>query len=50
MFFFFNSFWYTRILAVKAAVKAMLINRIADVFFIIAILFLFLSFKTLNFN
>ena len=36
-------------MAVKAAVKAMLMNRIADVFFIIGILFIFLCFKTLNF-
>lgn len=27
----------------------MLVNRIADVFFIVAILFIFLCFKTLNF-
>jgi NADH:ubiquinone oxidoreductase subunit 5 (subunit L)/multisubunit Na+/H+ antiporter MnhA subunit len=45
--FLLISFWYTRFLAVKAAVKAMLVNRIADVFFIIAIIYLFIIFKTL---
>jgi NADH-quinone oxidoreductase subunit L len=47
--FLLISFWYTRILAVKAAVKAMIVNRIADVFFMMAISLLFLVFKTLNF-
>jgi len=32
------NFWYKRILANKAAIKAMLMNRIADVFFILGIL------------
>jgi NADH-quinone oxidoreductase subunit L len=36
-------------MAVKAAVKAMMVNRVADVFFIVAIFFIFLLFKTLNF-
>ena len=45
--FLLISFWYTRFLAVKAAVKAMLVNRIADVFFIIALIYLFIIFKTL---
>lgn len=31
------NFWFTRILANKAAIKAMLMNRIADVFFVFAI-------------
>jgi len=47
--FLLISFWYTRILAVKAAIKAMVMNRIADVFFLIAIIFIFLYFKTLKF-
>lgn len=37
-------------MAIKAAVKAMLVNRIADVFFMLAIFYLFIIFKTLNFN
>lgn len=40
------NFWYTRLLANKAALKAMIMNRIADVFFIIAIILLLLTFKT----
>ena len=43
------NFWYTRIAANKAAIKAMLMNRIADVFFIFAILLLLYYFKTLNY-
>jgi NADH-quinone oxidoreductase subunit L len=36
------NFWFTRILANKAAIKAMLMNRIADVFFVFAVCFCFL--------
>jgi NADH-quinone oxidoreductase subunit L len=36
-------------MAVKAAIKAMLVNRVADVFFIVAIFLIFLLFKSLNF-
>ena len=43
------NFWFTRILANKAALKAMIMNRIADVFFIIAVLFLLLIFKTTDY-
>ena len=43
------NFWYTRIVANKAAIKAMLMNRIADVFFIFAIILLLYYFKTLNY-
>ena len=31
------NFWFTRLLANKAALKAMIMNRIADVFFIMGI-------------
>ena len=44
------NFWFTRILANKAAINAMLVNRIADVFFILALLTIFLTFKTSNYN
>jgi len=44
------NFWFTRILANKAALKAMIMNRIADVFFIISILIIFLTFKTTDYN
>jgi NADH-quinone oxidoreductase subunit L len=37
-------------LANKAALKAMIMNRIADVFFIIAILIIFLTFKTVDYS
>lgn len=49
MFLLLINFWYTRILANKAALKAMIMNRIADVFFIIAILLIFLTFKTTDY-
>jgi len=47
--FLLISFWYTRVLAVKAALKAMLMNRIADVFFILGIILIFLTFKSTDF-
>mgnify|MGYP002376688732 CR=1 FL=1 len=43
------NFWFTRILANKAALKAMIINRIADVFLLIGICIVFLKFKTTDF-
>lgn len=43
------NFWFTRILANKAALKAMIMNRIADVFFIIAVLIIFMTFKTTDY-
>jgi NADH-ubiquinone oxidoreductase chain 5 len=44
------NFWFTRILANKAALNAMIVNRIADVFFIIALLLIFLTFKTTDYS
>ena len=43
------NFWYNRIAANKAAIKAMLMNRIADVFFIFAIVLVIYIFKTANY-
>jgi len=43
------NFWYNRINANKAAIKAMLMNRIADVFFIFGILLILLEFKSANY-
>lgn len=43
------NFWYTRILANKAALKAMIMNRIADVFFIVGILLIYVTFNTLDY-
>jgi proton-translocating NADH-quinone oxidoreductase chain L len=44
------NFWFTRLLANKAALTAMIMNRIADVFFLLAIIFIMLKFKTTDFN
>jgi NADH:ubiquinone oxidoreductase subunit 5 (subunit L)/multisubunit Na+/H+ antiporter MnhA subunit len=38
-----------RILANKAALKAMIMNRIADVFFTLGIILIFLTFKTTDY-
>jgi NADH:ubiquinone oxidoreductase subunit 5 (subunit L)/multisubunit Na+/H+ antiporter MnhA subunit len=35
-----------RVLANKAAIKAMIMNRIADVFFVLGIIIIILTFKT----
>ena len=43
------NFWFTRLLANKAALKAMIMNRIADVIFLIAIVSILLKFKTTDF-
>ena len=47
--FLLINFWYTRILANKAALKAMIMNRIADVFFILGIILIFLTFRTTDY-
>ncbi|MCH8476013.1 MAG: NADH-quinone oxidoreductase subunit L, partial [Opitutales bacterium] len=44
------NFWYTRIQANKSAIKAMLTNKISDICLTIGMLFIFLEFKTLNFD
>lgn len=46
MFLFTNNFWFTRVLANKAALKAMIMNRIADVFLSIGIILILITFKT----
>jgi len=43
------NFWFTRVAANKAALKAMIMNRIADVFFIIAMIYILLIFKTTDY-
>jgi len=43
------NFWFTRILANKAALKAMIMNRIADVFFIFGIIIVLLTFNTTDY-
>ena len=44
------NFWFTRIQANKAAIKAMLLNRIGDFSLLIGIFFIFISFKTLDYS
>ena len=43
------NFWFTRVQANKAAIKAMIINRIGDFCLIIAILILFVNFKAVDY-
>ena len=43
------SFWYTRLLANKAAVKAMLINRVGDICLLVSIGCIWLFFGTVNY-
>lgn len=44
------SFWFTRIQANKAAIKAMVVNRIADLAFTVGVLAIFYTFQTVEFN
>lgn len=44
------NFWYTRIQANKAAIKAMLVNRIGDFFIILAIVTIFYTFHTFDYS
>jgi NADH-ubiquinone oxidoreductase chain 5 len=43
------NFWFTRIQANKAAIKAMIVNRIGDFGLILAILVIFINFKALDY-
>ena len=43
-------FWYTRISANLAAIKAMVVNRIGDIFLLFTIIFIFNFFGSLNFS
>lgn len=44
------SFWFTRIQANKAAIKAMVVNRISDLFFTIGMLLVFHTFQSVEFS
>lgn len=44
------NFWYTRLQANKAAIKAMLVNRIGDMALTLAILLIYFIFKSLNYG
>ena len=43
------NFWFTRIQANKAAIKAMILNRIGDFFLIIGIILIFTHFKAVDY-
>lgn len=43
------NFWFTRIQANKAAVKAMILNRVGDFFLVLAILLIFTYFKAVDY-
>lgn len=43
------NFWFTRIQANKAAIKAMLMNRVGDIGFLIGVALTFVLFKTVDF-
>jgi NADH-ubiquinone oxidoreductase chain 5 len=47
--FLLINFWYTRIQANKAAIKAMILNRVGDFGLIIGILLIFMTFKSLDY-
>ena len=44
------NFWFTRIQANKAAIKAMLINRIGDFFLLLSLFVIFFVFNTLDYD
>jgi proton-translocating NADH-quinone oxidoreductase chain L len=44
------NFWYTRIQANKAAIKAMLINKVGDFALLIGMLLIFKTFETFNYH
>lgn len=48
--FLLINFWYTRIQANKAAIKAMLVNRIGDFFILLALFLLIYCFNTLEYD
>jgi NADH:ubiquinone oxidoreductase subunit 5 (subunit L)/multisubunit Na+/H+ antiporter MnhA subunit len=43
------NFWYTRVQANKAAVQAMIMNRIGDFGFLVGVLLIFYFFRTVDF-
>jgi len=46
--YFLINFWYTRILANKAALKAFLINKFGDIFLLIGVLALTINFGSVD--
>jgi NADH:ubiquinone oxidoreductase subunit 5 (subunit L)/multisubunit Na+/H+ antiporter MnhA subunit len=47
--FLLINFWFTRLQANKAAIKAMIVNRIGDIGLALGIFFLFNNFKSVDF-
>ena len=43
-------FWYYKISANNASLKAFLVNRIGDMFFVLGIILIYLTFDSINFN
>ena len=48
--FLLINFWFTRLQANKAAIKAMIINRIGDFCLVIGILFVYVNFKSIDYS
>lgn len=48
--FLLISFWYTRLQASKAAIQAMMLNRVGDIGLALGIMTLFYAFKTTNYE
>lgn len=44
------NFWFTRIQANKAAIKAMLVNRVGDFFLLLAMFLIYLQFSSLDYD
>ena len=44
------NFWFTRLQANKAAMKAIIVNRIGDYAFVLAIVAVYMTFRSLNFD
>jgi NADH:ubiquinone oxidoreductase subunit 5 (subunit L)/multisubunit Na+/H+ antiporter MnhA subunit len=44
------NFWFIRIQANKAAIKAMVLNRVGDFSLLIAIFLILISFKSIDYN
>jgi NADH:ubiquinone oxidoreductase subunit 5 (subunit L)/multisubunit Na+/H+ antiporter MnhA subunit len=44
------NFWFTRIQANKAAIKAMLVNRVGDFFLLLAIFLIYFTFDSVNYD
>ena len=48
--YFLINFWYTRIQANKAAIQALVVNKVGDFFLVLAVIFLLNASSTTNFN